>query len=118
MALTSQEKADLIFQLGWPGLTIVADSTDYNKTIVDNLDSVSSQMEPQIRNILSRIKKLDSHLEEALCRLSASQVGDITLNKDEIYLLRKEKKNLLREVSDLLDIPIMRQGSGGVSVCV
>lgn len=118
MALTDQEKADIIYQLGWPGLTIVPNSTDYSKPIVDNLTTPTAQMEVQIRALLERLSKLDLKIEAATCRLSASQVGDIKLNENELHFLRKEKKMLLRELSDLLDIAIVRQGGSNPSVLV
>lgn len=119
MALTDQEKTDIIFQLGWPGDTIIQGSTGYNNTITDRVNDLSAPIELRVRGLLARVFKVDAALEAAICRLSAKEVGDIVLRDDELYQLRREKKRILRELSDLLDIPIMRQGDGGgISVCV
>lgn len=119
MALTDQEKLDIIFQLGWPGETLTVDSTSYSKIISDRVTDLSAPIELRVRGLLARVAKVDVALESAVCRLSAKEVGDIVLRDDELYQLRREKKRLLRELSDLLDIPIMRQGDGGgISVCV
>ena len=118
MALSSQQKADIVFHLGWPIKSLVENSTDYNKTIVDALANLSTEGEVIALRLLGRINKLDTVIEDAICRLAAKRVGDIETNEYELESLRKEKIKLLRELSDLLDIPMDRQGSGGIKVCV
>lgn len=118
MALSSQQKADILFHLGWPIKTLDSTSTDYNKIIVDRLANISAEGEVITLRLLNRINKMDTALEDAICRLSAKRVGDIETNEYELESLRKEKLKLLRELSDLLDIPLDRQGSGGIKVCV
>jgi hypothetical protein len=118
MALTDQEKTDVLYQLGWSGKTLITSSTDYSKTIADSLINLSSPIELRVRDLLARLVKIDTAISNAICRLSAKEVGDIKLRDDELYQLRREKTRTCRELSDLLDIPVTRSGSGGVSVCV
>lgn len=116
MALTTQEKHEIIYQLGWPGKTLIEGSTDYSKIVADRLANLNDAIEVIVRRLLARAKKLDEKLDEAVCRLSAKQVGDIHLNEDEILLLRKEKKAVLRELSDTVDVEMLRKGGIGVIV--
>jgi hypothetical protein len=116
--LTAQEQADVIYQLGWPGTTIVAGSTSYSNIIVSRLTNISTPMVAQVRALLARIKSIDTKLEAATGRMLAKKIGDIELRDDESGLLRREKKAVLRELSDYLDIEIIRSGNGNLSVCV
>lgn len=118
MALTDQEKAKIVLHLGWPAKTIITDSTDYSKTFSDRLNGLTSAFETEIRIILDKLLKNDDCLEEARLRLGAKKVGDIETREDEIFQLKKEKKRLTRQLSDLLDLEIMQSGSGGIGVCV
>lgn len=118
MALSSQQKADILFHLGWPIKTLDSTSTDYNKIIVDRLANLSAEGEVIAVRLINRVNRMDTALEEAICRLAAKRVGDIETNEYELENLRKEKLKILRELSDLLDIPMDRQGGGGINVCV
>lgn len=116
MALSDSEKHKVVFYLGWSGLTIVAGSTQYNSVVNNRLTNLNAEIENLVRGILDRLEMFDKKLDAAACRLSASEVQDIVLNKDEIRWLRSERKRLIRELSDHLDIPIEK--SGGVNVAV
>ncbi len=121
MALTSREQQKILRFLGWAGLTVVPDSTHFNSVVNDRLGNNVSKpltvdIEREVRDILERLINIDTCLDEAKCRLTASQVDKITLNKNEISELRKERKRWIRELSDILDIPIMRSGFGSVKV--
>jgi len=116
MALTDKDKHRVIYYLGWSGLTIVTGSTQFNSVVTDRVSVSNVQIESLVKGILTRLEKLDTLLDEALCRLSASEVDGIVLNEDEILKLRSERKRYIRELSDHLDIPIEK--SGGVNVGV
>lgn len=118
MSLSAQEKADIILYLGWPAKTIIENSTDYSKPIVDRMASLTAPFEVQVRDLLEKISNLDVKLEAASSRLSAKQVGDITLRDDEIYQLKKERKRIVSRLSDLLDIEVISSGSGGINVII
>ena len=116
MALTDKQKHDVVFKLGWSGLTIVTGSTQYNSVVNDRLTNLNAEIERIVIGLLERIESLDAKLEAASCRLSASEIQDIVLNPEEIRMLRSERRRLIRQLSDHLDIPI--ESSGGVNVSV
>jgi hypothetical protein len=116
MALSDKEKHKVIFYLGWSGQTIVSGSTQYNSVVYNRVSFANTEIERIIKGLLVRLEKTDTALEAALCRLTAKEVDGITLNEDEIVKLKAERKRYIRELSDHLDIPIMK--SGGVNVGV
>lgn len=119
MALSEQQKFDVVFHLGYSGKTIIETSTDYNSTVAKALLNLSAPIESRVGKLLERVALIDEKLCAALDRLAAKRVDTIEMRDDEIDRLRREKKAVLRELSDLLDIPMVRQGSGsGISVCV
>ena len=119
MALTAQDKADIIFQLGWPAKVLIPGSTDFSNIMVDRLENLTPEIENNVIAWLEKVIKLDVAIEAAVCRLSARRVGDIETNPDELRELRKEKLRLLRELSDMLDIEIVRKGgSSSIGICV
>lgn len=117
MALTAQEKYDIVYYLGWPGKTLIPNSTDYSKVIADRLENLNAQIEVIVRRLLERAKMLDTALTDAVCRLSAKRVDEIEMNSDELLQLRNERKKVLGELSSLVDVPYLKAG-GGASVCI
>lgn len=118
MSLTTREKADVILSLGWSAKTIIEGSTDYSKIIADRLNSLTDAFEFHIRNLLVRISALDTKLDEASSRLSAKQVGDITLRDDEIQQLKLERKRNIKRLASLVDIPARGLSGDSISVIV
>lgn len=116
MALSVAEKHKVVFYLGWSGLTLVSNSTQYNSVINDRLRNLNDEIERIVRGLIARLEAIDAKLDSALCRLTASEVQDIVLNKDEIPMLKKERKRLLRELSDHLDIPVTKSSGTNVGV--
>ena len=117
MALTSKQKHKVIYYLGWAGLTIVDGSSQYNKVVVDRLGSLLNlDIENLIKGILERLEMLDKSLDEAICRLTASKVDSVEMNPKEIEMLKRERMRLIRELSDHLDIPIMKSSMQNMAV--
>jgi len=116
MALTDKEKHNVIFYLGWSGLTLVSGSTQYNSVVNDRLGNLNVQIERIVRGLLTRLEAIDAKMEAATCRLSASEVDSIVLNKDELALLKKERMRIIRELSDHLAIPIEKSGGSQMNV--
>lgn len=111
MALTDKEKYRVLYYLGWPGLTLIPTSTMYNKVVNDRLVDLVPDIEKLVKELLEKLQKLDDKLEKAQCRLSAKSVDNIEMNPDEIPMLKKERKRLIKELSDWLEIPIDKQGN-------
>lgn len=119
MALTSKQKHKVVFYLGWSGLTLVANSTQYNSVVNDRLGTaLNADIENLVKGLLERLEMLDKALEEAVCRLAASSVDNIEMNPKEIEMLKKERMRLIRELSDHLDIPITKSSAQNMTVVV
>lgn len=119
MALSDKQKHEVVYYLGWPGKTLITTSTHYNSIVASRLDNLNSYIENQVKGLLARLAAIQAQLDEARCRLSASEVGDIKLNAEELAMLRKEYMRWLKELSDLLDIKIEKSGvSNMIGICV
>lgn len=118
MALTDFQKHEIVRLLGWSGKSLIEGSLDYNTVMVSRLNNLNSHIEGQVITLLDRIEVMDQKLEKAMSRAAVKIIGDITLNENEFYLLRKERKKLLKELSDLLGIEIIGSVNGMMSVCV
>lgn len=115
---TQKEKTDVVFYLGWSGKVLQETSQSFNSVVNDRLKNIPDDTINRSRLILKRLKQLDDRLDCAADRLSAAKVDDITLNKMELDQLRKERRIQIRELSNLLDIKILRSSSGGIMVSV
>lgn len=104
MAFTTTEKNRIVRLLGWPSKVIVQTSTVYNSVVNDRL-SVETEAEAEVRTILDRILTLDERLESAICRVSTTEVDGVKLNREEIPMLRRERRRLIEELSEFLSIP-------------
>lgn len=116
MALTSTQQQQIIKFLGWTGKTLIPDSTHYNSYIATRLTNLNADIEAQAIEMLGWLLKIDQKLLEALDRMSTRKVGDIEINERERELLRKERWARIRELSDLLDIVVVKQSAGGFNV--
>jgi len=121
MAISTKDQQKILRTLGWAGLTIVADSTHFNSVVNDRLGNnvqkpLTSEIEREVKGLLERICRIEDSLDEAICRLSAKSVDKLVMNPDEIPMLKRELRRWARELSDLLDIPMMK--SSGMSISV
>lgn len=117
MAFTTQQKQDIVYYLGWPGKTILVDSTHYNSVVASRLINLIPEIEAQATSLVDRIKAIDKILSTGLlCRASTLEVGDIKINPEERHILRSERKKVIGELSDLLDIDVMKSGGTNISM--
>ena len=116
MALTATEKVKIVTDLGWPAKTVIDGSIHYSNWVDDRLTDLTPEIEACVRDLLSRLEKMDAKLEKATCRVSVKQVDGITFRDDEIRILRRERWRIIGELSDMLDIPAKSRNMG--SVCV
>lgn len=116
MALTSTQQQKAIYYLGWTGKTLIPESTHYNSYIAARLINLNVDIENQVNKLLQRLDTIDDILDKSLLRMSTEKIDDITLNPHERELLRKERWARIRELSDVLDIVIVKQGGNGISV--
>ena len=118
MAFTSEEKYKIIRYLGYPANTLVPTSLSYSKIISDRMLSLEAQAEEEVRSILDRIVEIDSGLQSAVSQAGVKRIDDIEFfgskdGGDKLSELRRERRSLIKELSQLLDIALMGGGSMG-----
>jgi len=118
VALSDKQKHQIIRHLGWSAQTLIANSTQFNSVVNDRVSFLNTDLERIAKELSSCIDAIDEQLKDAHCRVSTSKVDNITINPDEIPMLKKEKRRLIRELSDHLDIPIVKSGGSMVGVVV
>lgn len=118
MAFTDKEKFRIVRLLGYNAGIIIVGNTSYSKIISDRLTGLPVAVEEEARDILNRLIDLEEKREEALCRASTKQVDDIVLNTDELNILSKERTRWIKELSDMLDIPMTGSANRGASIGV
>lgn len=118
MALTTAQKADVVFYLGWPAKSLQTDSTHYNPTLDDRLTNLPSDAESQVTTLLGEISTLRSKFTASSGRMLVKKVGDIELNTGEHEKLREEQRRLIRDLALVLDIPQRKVGGVNVGVVV
>lgn len=115
MSLDSQQQADVLFYLGWPGTTNLVGNTNYNKIVVDRMTQTTPEVDARVTSLLAEIESVRTKLTGSTGRALVKRVGDIELNTGEAMLLKSDYKRLLRDLSSLLDIEMLRMGSG---ICI
>ena len=123
MAFTSEEKHKIIRLLGWPGNTLNADSIMYNNIVTMRLLVTTPETEAEAMKLVDRVTSLDTKLEAAIDSTGVKRIDDIEFfgsaeGGTKIQELRKERKRLIREISDLLGIAILSSGGSMGNVCV
>ncbi len=116
MSLTDTQKQNVIFYLGWPGKTLIVGSTHYNNTVAVRLTNLNASIETQVASLLASILVMRTKYEASAARALVKKVGDIELNTEEHFSLSKEYKRQLKDLSNLLDIPIINGGSINIAV--
>lgn len=118
MALTDQQKVDVIFYLGWPATALDSTSVNYNSELVRKLTLNSTPIESRVVQLLGKLKEMDLRLDGASDRASALEADDIKLNPDEIMRLKQERRRIVKELARFLNVPMMGGSSVNVDLCV
>lgn len=118
MALSDSEKTKIVTDLGYPTLTIKPGSIHYANWINDRLVDITAEGERCVRDLLNRLLDIDKKLEKALCRVGIQRIDGITFQGagEELRYIRKERRRILCELSDALDIPLYACSGGQGSV--
>lgn len=117
MAFNTQQKQDIIYYLGWPGKTLLLNSTHYNSVIASRLDNLIPEIESQANTLVARIKEIDQILRTgSVNRASTLELQDIKLSDREMPRLRSERRTIIGELSDLLDVDVNKSGGTSISV--
>jgi len=122
-ALTDTEKAKVRRYLGfanWQSTALawgIAFPTAIQPVwyINDAIERLSDEGMELVRSDLMQLEDTERQMREARKRLSASKIGDITLNADELPSLRAELENWKRQLADDFgaELNIYRQSDGG-----
>lgn len=120
---SEEEKAEIIRLLGWPGNTINPSSLSYNNMITSRFLVVTEYAIDQALKLVERIEALDEKLETAISQSGVKRIDDIEFfggsdGPTRMDELRKERKRLVRELSQLLDIQIFGGGGSMGNVCL
>lgn len=116
MAIEKEEKAEILYYLGYPAKVVDKNSLEYNSIINDRFESFPEEFEPIMRQNLSEIKALKERMIGSHNDLRVKQVSDIILNTDE--MLTKYKSELRRLSKDLGGLMNIRYRSGSTSISV
>lgn len=118
MALSDSKKMKIITLLGWPAKTLISSSTHYNTLVVARLENLTPEAETIVKGYLTDIDAAADKLDKAIKRIGFKRISDIEFNNQEMGALRSERKKLIREMGDILDIAYVRQGGVNVGVVV
>lgn len=118
MALSDSDKFKVIYELGWPGKTLVTNSTHYNRSVADRLTNLTTDIEDQVTSLLEKLDAVKLKYDASSSRMLVKKVGDIELNPDEHMLIGREYRRLKKELSRLLDIPDLAGSGTTIGLCV
>lgn len=120
MALSDSKKMKIVTLLGWPGKTLVASSTHYNSLVYDRLNNLTPEIETLVKSKLTEIDSVDTKLSSALGKAGLRRIGDIEFyGEGQSFVdLKSEKKRLLRDLSEMLDIALVKRGGVNVGIRV
>lgn len=118
MALTTKQKHDVIYYLGWPSKTLDVGSTHYSKIMNDRLNGLSDEGCDRVIDLLCKLQGIREQLDEARCRLTTSEVDKIKMNEHEVSRLWGLEKSWVCILSELTDIPVMRKSKSCVGLVV
>jgi hypothetical protein len=113
---SSQEQNKIVQLLGYGSKVIQAGSVIYDKVMNDRLHQVPPDGETLIRSYLAQIALIENQMNVAITRLTARKVDDLEMNLDELPMLRKERKKIVREIAYHIDIPIVAMGGPNVGL--
>lgn len=118
MALSLEQKNEILFLLCYPAKTIIADSNLYNSIIADRLEDLDVYTQDRVESMLDEINSVRTKLTELQSQGKLKRVGDIEFNVDSNdRTVKSEYKRLLKELACYLDIP-WKGSSRMINVCL
>ena len=107
-ALTEKEQAEALRYLGYTNWDSVASSfqlgfpsTSQPEFLVrDAFNRITEQGLELLRRDLQELRCIENQISDARGRFKAKKVGDLTMNEDEIVMLRKEMTYWAGRLSD------------------
>lgn len=117
MAFTDMEKTQIVTVLGWPGTTVMVGGLAYNKGVNDRLTSITASIETLARAKLTAITAVDAKIDKVQNSAGIKSVDDIEFFEGGLDTIRGERRKLINELGELLDIPNVKT-AGVLSVGV
>jgi len=120
MSLGEEDKFKVIFALCHTGGVIIKDNVNFNSIIDDRISIDNSYVEDQAMALVEKINALKDDLSSGTKKDAVTQIGDIHFDTKVTRASKtKELSRLLKELSNLLDIPNRcKVGSGGVGCLI
>lgn len=119
MAFTDDQKYSIIFALCHDGKILTVGSTSYSKILADRLENLPAQVEAKALELVTKIEAAKTLLESSGTKDNIKRIDEIEF--DTTYSRSnklKELNRLLKELSNLLDIPNRCSSSGGGMRCL
>jgi len=105
MAFDTDEKAIILYHLGYPAKVVDPNSIEYNSIVNDRFENFPSEFEDIVRGLIDQIAATKLNITSSQGDMRVKQVGDIVLNSDNVSSnLKIELKNLYVELSNLMNI--------------
>lgn len=126
MPFTAEEQARVADYLGFLDLSAAASiqlgfpaASQPLFLVRSALGRVLPEAENLVRKYLVELDRIDGEMSDARRRLKAKSIGNLTLNPDELRVLRQENKYWAQRLADILGVMLnpysIRFGSGGGS---
>lgn len=113
MSLSQTTKFKIVRLLGYPTGVIIVGNIDYQKQVVDRLNALPVELEPDVMALLTRIDSLDLKLDASLARAGVKRIDDIEFDGTSMSSLRGERLRLLRELAGFFGLMVMVGGGAG-----
>ena len=113
MALSSGDKQKIVFLLGHAGKILISTSTHFSKIIADRMENLNIDIEDQVETLLVLIDTARTKLTSTSSSGNVKKIDGIELDTSRTKsLIVNDYKRLLRELSCLLDIPLISKIGG------
>jgi len=118
MALSLEQKHQILFHLGYPAKTLIPDTNLYNSIVNDRLENLDSFSQDRVESLLSEMESSRTNLRSLENQGKLKQVGDIVFNtENNDRNSQGEYRRVRKELARTLDIPMVGGGSS-FKVCV
>lgn len=106
MSLSQDFQNEIVFLLGYPHKVLVANSTHYNRIIVNRMTELLPQTITRVTDILTKARTARTNLDNAQLQANVQRIGDINLDatRGTTYIYQQYER-YLDELSSVLDIP-------------
>ena len=111
--LDDQDRADVVFYLGYPAKIVNENSTHYSGIYDDRMNRLAPATVARVKELLALIKETRTQLDNTRADSHVNRVGEIGLSPQYVSTnIRAQYNRYIGELSRILDIPsITGQGT-------